>query len=433
MSHDWRWLVGLSLVHGPLHAAVLAVAGAALAVLVALGRGRSWWTRALPAAGAGAAVLLGVAAGVLALARPFPDPLPAAVWAEVGAGLLGVALAVAVARRRRWWVRLAAGLAATVVVAGAADAVDAEYGSFPTLSAALQLRPAGEVPPSVVLADGVAAGATPTRAWSAPELPAHGAIAEVPVPAPRSGFPARPAWVYVPPVYLVPGHPRLPLLVLVHGQPGGPRDWVDAGRVAARLDRWAAAHGGLAPVVLMPDATGGEVANPLCTDSPRGRADTYLARDVPAWVDAHLAVDPDHAHWAVGGFSYGGTCALQLATAHPDLFPTVLDESGQREPTLGDHAGTVATVFGGDEAAFDAADPLHELAARRHPGTAATFVVGAGDRVYVAEQRDVVAAARAAGMDVRALELPGGHTWDVWGTGLEQSLPWLCARLGLSA
>ena len=57
-------------------------------------------------------------------------------------------------------------------------------------------------------------------------------------------------------------------------------------------------------------------------------------------------MDPDSEGWAVGGVSYGGTCALQLATNHPDVYPTFLDISGSAEPTLGDRGCTVAAAFG---------------------------------------------------------------------------------------
>lgn len=205
------------------------------------------------------------------------------------------------------------------------------------------------------------------------------AVTQVAIPATRSGFPARAAWVYVPPAYLTADRPLLPVVVLLGGQPGSPRDRVDGGQPAQRLDDWAEAHHGLAPVVVMPDGLGGEVANPLCLDSLLGQADGYLSVDVPAWISAHLQVDPDHAHWAVGGFSYGGTCALQLAVAHPTVWPTSVDASGQRAPTLGSDAETAQAAFGADAAA----------------------------------------------------ELPGGHSWDVRGPALTGALPWLTQHVGL--
>ena len=74
------------------------------------------------------------------------------------------------------------------------------------------------------------------------------------------------------------------------------------------MDRFAAAHDGLAPLVIVPDLTGSALGNTLCLDSRLGAADTYLARDVPAWAATTLQVDS--GRMAVGGFSFGGTCAL---------------------------------------------------------------------------------------------------------------------------
>ena len=438
MPHDWRWAAQLSLLTGPVRVAIVVAFAAGLAGLLALRRTRRWVTRSVPLAVGVAAVLLAAGWALLQVARPWPDALPVSVYAWVGGALLAVTLAVLGWRRQRVLVRAGAVLAVAAVVLGAADGVDAAFGSYPTLATALQLPPYDQVSSGDLLAAVPATMAsattarTPTHGWHAPaDLPDHGAVTQVDIPASQSGFPARPAWVYVPPAYLTADRPALPLLVLLHGEPGNPRDWLDGGALAQRLDDWARAHDGLAPVVVMPDATGGEVANPLCTDSALGRADTYLSRDVVDWARAHLTVDPDTAHWAVGGFSYGGTCAMQLATAHPDLFPTVLDESGQQEPTLGSHAATVAAAFGGDEAAFDAVDPVHELAARRYAGSAAAFVSGDQDPGAQAAERVVSAAASRAGMAVTVTHLPGGHEWRVWGPGLTQALPWLAHRMGL--
>ena len=183
--------------------------------------------------------------------------------------------------------------------------------------------------------------------WRPPAgMPSIGAVSEVVIPTDLVPLP-RPVSVVVPtPAYLATPRARLPVLVLISGQPGTPRDWLEGGRLVPMMNSFAAAHAGLAPVVVMPDALGASLANPLCLDSRLGRAATYLAVDVPAWVRTHLQVDPDPRVWAVGGLSAGGTCALQLATTLPQVYPTFVDISGQAEPTLGDRARTVAAAFG---------------------------------------------------------------------------------------
>jgi enterochelin esterase-like enzyme len=435
--HLPRGLTELSLVSGPLHVAL--IAGALLAVgMLLLRRDRTWWTRRVPLAVAIAAVLLGAIWLVVSRLKSWPDgvPLPVAAWA--GCALLGLVLLGLGWTRRSWRWRLLSVAAAVLLVAGAADGIDTVFGAFPTVGTAMQLPPYDAVPLGAALAargapDPPVAGQTPAQSWHPPAgLPTHGAVFQAIIPATHSRFAARPAWVYVPPAYLAAHRPQLPVLLLIGGQPGGSRDWLDGGRLAQQMDAWANAHAGLAPIVVMPDALGGETANPLCMDSALGRADTYLARDVTAWATATLQPDPDHARWAVGGFSYGGTCALQLAVAHPDLFPTFFDASGQQAPTLGTHAATVAATFGGDATAFANVDPLTELARHPHPGTAGYLVVGAQDRNYRSQQEVVVAAARAAGVQVVATQLPGGHNWSVWRPALTQALPWLAARMGLT-
>ncbi|NUS94293.1 MAG: esterase, partial [Nocardia sp.] len=164
-----------------------------------------------------------------------------------------------------------------------------------------------------------------------------------------------------------------------------------------------------------------------------GNAATYLAVDVPEWVRTHLQVDPDPRAWAVGGLSYGGTCALQLATTRPDVYPTFLDLSGQAEPTLGDRESTLRAAFGDDAAAFARNNPADLLAQNRYPDSAGAFVVGLADSEYRAGMERLAAAARAAGMDVHLTEIPGGHSFAVWSAGLEKELPWLGRRLGLDA
>jgi S-formylglutathione hydrolase FrmB len=438
----WRRFVGLSLLRGALPLILVGGVVAGLLVLGTLRRSRGWFLRSVPLAVLAALTLLTGALVALAVLQPFPDRLPWSIPVWTGTALLGLSLAVAGWRRQRWRRRALATLAVLAVVAGAANQVNRVYAPYPTVAAALQLSPSGQVPASTIITP-VPTGEPPTtprargepleRTWRPPpDLPRTGGITTVTIPGARSGFTTRPAWVYVPPAYLTRNRPRLPILVLVSGQPGSPRDWVDAGGVTTVMDAFAAAHSGLAPVAVMPDALGTETANPLCTDSRLGAADTYLSVDLPAWIDRTLQIDPDRAHWSVGGFSYGGTCALQLAVAHPDLFPTFLDIAGQQQPTLGDAAGTVAKTFGGDQAAFDAVDPLHELAHRRFPGIRAMIAVGTRDPTYQAQAATVRAALAAAGADVTYTELRGGHSWTVATAALAQALPTIAQRSGLT-
>jgi S-formylglutathione hydrolase FrmB len=106
--------------------------------------------------------------------------------------------------------------------------------------------------------------------------------------------------------------------------------------------------------------------------------------------------------------------------------------SAEAELNLTDREHTLG-VFDGDTAAYARANPHDLLAERRFPGSAGVFVVGSDDKDTLSGSRSAYREARAAGMDVGYLELPGGHDWRVWSTGPARELPWLAGRLGLIA
>lgn len=430
-------MLDASIVSGPPRLILLLLGPVALAALLAR-RQPGWWTRRVPVA-----LAVGTAcAGLLVLVvqvlwRPFPDPLP--LPAVLFTGLTAAALVLAVRRGAGRGRAALALLAVAAVGVGGGAQVNQQFQAYPTLRAVLGLPLTAQVPfatlsraPRPVV--DVPPGQPLSSVWQPPSgQPPTGVVTTVDIPGTRSGFRARPAWVYLPPAYASTPRPLLPVLVLLAGQPGAPRDWFDGGQLNLLMDAYAAAHEGLAPVVVVPDPLGGRLANPLCVDSPAGNAFTYLSQDVPEWIDRTLQVDPDRAHWAVGGVSAGATCALQLAVGEAASFPTALVFSAQREPTLGGQKRTVIERFGGSQAAFAAANPLDVLAGTRLPDSAVVVAVGAQDALYGPQADALATGMRSAGMTVRRATAPGGHSWVVWRAVLTDELPWLGSRLGLTA
>lgn len=417
---------------------VLLVVGLAVVLVLLVGRGRAWWGKRVPVAvGAAVVITTGVTLFANHVWHPFPDDLPTSVVLWVGLTLL--ALGLAVARRGTVTVRAVALVGVVVVGLAGAAQVNAQFGAYPTLGALLGRPLPGQVDSSSVIGRSESAAPTKstgplTAAWTEPAgLSATGAVTSVVIPGTISGFAANGAWVYLPPAYQASPRPLLPVLILLAGQPGDPRNWFDGGRAAQTMDAYAATHQGLAPVVVVPDWIGNTNGNPLCVDSTVGGNDyTYLTRDVPNWIRTNLEVDTRPIHWAVGGLSAGATCALQLATNDPVQFPTFLFFSGQIEPTLSDRANTVATLFNGDEAAFTRINPLDIMKATSFPASAGMFVAGDHDPDYGAQTKQVHDAAAAAGMDAEYHTEPGGHEFAVWAAALSSSMDWLGTRLGLT-
>ena len=288
-----------------------------------------------------------------------------------------------------------------------------------------------------------ARGVVPAAGWSAPAgLPEHGTVSTVPLPASDPGFSPRDAVVYLPPAYRADPRPALPVVVLMAGVPGSPSDWAGPGRMAETLDAFAAEHGGVAPVVVSVDPLGGSLVNPLCSDGPHGGVATYLARDLPEWIAENLQVDPDRAHWTVGGISNGGTCALQTVARTPRAYCSVLVMSGELHPDLGGEEKTLREGFGGDRAAFEANDPLTLFERARTgegPGADGAYrgvagVVSAGESdtyVGMPVPQELVDAGRAAGLDLELRLYPGGHTWTTWSRAFADQLPWVARRSGI--
>jgi S-formylglutathione hydrolase FrmB len=447
---------GVSLQTGWLPWTVLALGGAG-AIYLLCRPTRWWWLYVVPIV----VVTSGVAAwliGDVGGEKLFAKPLNTSDIVWIAAGLTGIGLTIGYLFGTPWWRKILAVLAALVLVAAAGNEINRSYVQFPavrdlfgvpTLDQVSGLPP---IPPTP-------SGPTPSPAspfpsfpasWPArplttrwtptgPDIPAdgRGKIGPITIPNTQSGFNARPGWVYLPPAYFARDPQPLPVLLLLHGQPGSPDDWLKGDRVQTLMNDFAAQHNGIAPVVVMPDPLGSELANPLCADTSLGKVDTYLAQDVPTAIHTQLRVDPDPRHWVVGGFSYGGTCALQMATNHPDVYPNFIDISGQHEPTLGTGAAgrklTVDTAFGGDQSKFTAINPADLLASKTYPTSAGWFIWGGTDPETKTAQQQLAGAAQTAGMTIQQWAAPGtGHDWATVVAGLSHAMPWMATQMNLT-
>ncbi len=278
------------------------------------------------------------------------------------------------------------------------------------------------------------AAATGLAHWRAPaELP-DGVIRKAVIPGTVSGFQSRDAYVYLPPAYQSSPRPALPVLVLFSGQPGSPADWLTGGALRIRLDGFAAQHSGVAPVVVVVDPNGSPSGNTLCLDSRIAQVDTFLARDVPDWINRTLDVDANPRQWAAGGFSFGGTCAMQMVTRHPDVYSAALAFSSENEPAFAkERAKTIEASFGADAEAFGRLTPLRVMAENRFDGQGVYFSAGDHDPEFISHMDVLSEAARRAGFTVETHRIANaGHSWDTASNALPGGLDFLARRWGIS-
>ncbi|NEG56074.1 alpha/beta hydrolase-fold protein [Bifidobacterium platyrrhinorum] len=363
------------------------------------------------------------------------------------AGLGAIAAAIVVANRRRAphvaarrITRAIAVILIPLTLLATALRVDAIFGEYQTVGSVVGYTPYASLDSVTVhrAAMTVAQWRAAAARHAAPDHPAHGRILSVTIPNTKSHFAARKAMVYLPPAALAKRPPRLPVMELLAGQPGSPGRLVAAAGLARMMNAYAAAHDGLAPVVVVPDQNGADTHNSLCADTSQGDAETYLTRDVVAWTKHTLPVATVPRMWAIGGFSQGGTCTTQLAPRHPALYGVMLPVDGELKPTNGSVADMTKNYFRGRRADYDAQVPVNALAAL-DPDEARGLALFAGagerDKDSVRNMRTIAAAARKAGVDdVTEIVVPGrGHDWHavqaVWRPGVD----WFGARTGLGA
>jgi S-formylglutathione hydrolase FrmB len=275
-----------------------------------------------------------------------------------------------------------------------------------------------------------------TRAARAGKGPSAGTTVSVDIPSTQSGFDAREARVYLPPDWFTMGALPLPTLVLLPGVPGGPTVWTQDGDADLIANEFVS-HGGVAPIIVMPDATGSDDDDSECVNSSKfGNVETYLTADVPAYVRSTFRAASGPGSLAVAGLSAGGTCSTVLALRNPGIFHTFASFSGFDTPTYLDDtvAESVPILYSGSGTAYLAHDPMTLLAHNKYPMTSAWFEAGTGDHQPWTDAQQLAAASRQAGMaEVCLLGIPGGHSWEVWRESFSSALPWLSARLGLTS
>ncbi|MFB2586010.1 alpha/beta hydrolase [Herbiconiux liukaitaii] len=432
-------LLDLGILDGPLVIAVYAVAlitaGLLLVVRPSTRWRRSRWVATyLVAAVVGALIGIGTTwllsdqLDLFGVSLTFVSRL----WIALGFG--AIATAIVSFRRARWRRRIANLLAILVFVLVSAMSINIDFGEYPTVRSALGISAyAGvELPPPPT------PGATPATTiatWTAPaDMPTKGRIAQVDIPGTVSGFDARPAVVYLPPAALTSDAPALPVLIMMSGQPGSPESPLETAKLEDSANAYAAAHQGLAPIIVSPDQLGSPDVNPMCVDSPLGNSATYLTVDVPAWITANLSVLGGPQDWGIGGLSQGGTCSIQLGAAHPELFGAILDASGEEYPKLGDEKTTIDKGFGGDAARYAAAHPAAIMAAKApYSDTIAVFGVGSEDAAYLPGVQALYRDAQAAGMDATYVEAPGSaHDATTWSYVFQKGLTLIADHWGLN-
>lgn len=267
-----------------------------------------------------------------------------------------------------------------------------------------------------------------------PTIPKNGITRSVKIPAPKSHFNARIANVYLPPAALVKNPPKLPVMVMLAGQPGSPNRFFSASDIVNTLDDFAKKHNGLAPIVISPDQNGDQSHNSLCADTNvYGKAETYLTKDVPNWIIKNLTVDTNPNFWMMGGFSQGGTCSTQLVPAHPDIYGNIFAAGGELEPTYKNRLQTINRYFNGNTKAYENHVPVVIMSKKAPLNQYYYSIAGQWDLDSQKNQNIISKAAHKAGMNVITMIAKShGHDWYTVKAGLQVAIDRFSKRTGIS-
>ena len=355
----------------------------------------------------------------------------------IGVGVFLFAFMIAAAVMTHGWLRVLSIVMIPVTLLATAVRANAIYGEYQTMGSLFDYSPY----PHISTLD-LSLNTISVREWNeqavaksrnTTQIPQSGKLVHVDIPNPKSGFKAREALVWLPPAASAKHPPKLPVMVMFAGQPGSPTRFFTASNAIEVLGRFAAEHHGLAPIVVSPDQNTAATRNSLCADTTKwGKAETYLAQDVPDWIKANLPVNDKASQWTIGGFSQGGTCATQLAPNHPNIYGNVLAVDGEVAPTEGSVDHMVEAYFSGDKAAYERQVPQNAI--RNNAPSKQLMILGAGarDGESVDNIRKIGDTARENGWTVFRFAVSNwGHDWHAVNAVFAVALPYLCERMGL--
>jgi len=217
-----------------------------------------------------------------------------------------------------------------------------------------------------------------------------------------------------------------PVFYLLHGLSDDHTLWLRRSRI-----EWYVRD--LPLIVVMPDGYRG-----FYTNNEEGpQYATYMAEELPAFVERHFAARPERAGRCIGGLSMGGYGALRLALGYPDRYLSANSHSGalgfgHQTVAASDFRATEFARITGPQPAGSQHD-LFALAERaKATGTVPAIRLDCGvDDHLLPHTRAFSAHLDALGIAHESAEYPGNHSWDYWDLHVQEALAFHARQLGL--
>ena len=216
-------------------------------------------------------------------------------------------------------------------------------------------------------------------------------------------------YVYTPPGYDAKSRQRYPVLYLLHGFSDAADGWPSVGKANFILDSLIASGKAKPMIVVMPLGYGNmAVLKPGRTPALSAQSiDLYqkaLLTEVMPTIEANYHVSNKREDRAIAGLSMGGHESLVIGLTHPELFAWIGTFS----------AGVNAKIV----------SELPPTTPQKANLRLLWMACGVDDALLKPNQA-VIAALKAEGLPVTAIETPGHHQWPVWRDNLIHFAPLL--------
>ncbi len=224
------------------------------------------------------------------------------------------------------------------------------------------------------------------------------------------------ALIWLPPNYLSDQNRFHPVIVAFPGVPGSIETYQNL-KIGETINGLVDAQKMRHAIVVIPDVFENN-GDTECVDSTDGsvRTETWVTKDVTEWVKTNLRAADAPSGWTTLGYSAGGWCSTMLTMRHPELYSSAVSL-----------AGFFHLAFDGpalrplDDPAYN----LDTIAETTAPDVRLWFWVAVDDAAPYQSMQRFAPHVRAPTSLTHTTLASGGHSAEVWTTGIPVGLEWL--------
>jgi len=129
----------------------------------------------------------------------------------------------------------------------------------------------------------------------------------------------RDVFVFLPPSYASDPGRRYPVVYALHGYSIGAEQWTKEIHVPQTAEG-AFAKGAREMIIVLPDSKTLHNGSMYSSSVTTGDFETFIARDLVAYIDSHYRTIPNRDSRGLVGHSMGGYGAARIGMKHPDVF-----------------------------------------------------------------------------------------------------------------